>query len=237
MNTYTIESFFENYKELIPSVIEKGRILRLGYNEENGTFTCQAAFDKLVPFDSTVEFEMKMRAALGAGKFILQLKYTPDMLCAEYFPELCKFLKSRFPLVNGFFDNAEAVYENGIFTVDIKHGGEALLKKAGIETAFPALTMELFSVRADIRLTGVLETDMEEHQREQEEFLNSLPVPKIDPAQPEKKAAVTTNTASGASVDFRTANVDFTRFSLLCEDALVLMGAPISGNEQVMQTL
>ena len=45
MNTYTIESFFENYKELIPSVIEKGRILRLGYNEENGTFTCQAAFD------------------------------------------------------------------------------------------------------------------------------------------------------------------------------------------------
>ena len=41
--------------------------------------------------------------------------------------------------------------------------------------------MELFSVRADIRLTGVLETDMEEHQREQEEFLNSLPVPKIDP--------------------------------------------------------
>ena len=235
MNTYTIESFFENYKELIPSVIEKGRILRLGYNEENGTFTCQAAFDKLVPFDSTVEFEMKMRAALGAGKFILQLKYTPDMLCAEYFPELCKFLKSRFPLVNGFFDNAEAVYENGIFTVDIKHGGEALLKKAGIETAFPALTMELFSVRADIRLTGVLETDMEEHQREQEEFLNSLPVPKIDPAQPEKKAAVTTNTASGASVDFRTANVDFTRFSLLCEDALVLMGAPISGNEQVMQ--
>lgn len=144
MNTYTIESFFENYKELIPSVIEKGRILRLGYNEENGTFTCQAAFDKLVPFDSTVEFEMKMRAALGAGKFILQLKYTPDMLCAEYFPELCKFLKSRFPLVNGFFDNAEAVYENGVFTVDIKHGGEALLKKAGIETAFPALTWSFF---------------------------------------------------------------------------------------------
>lgn len=42
-------------------------------------------------------------------------------------------------------------------------------------------------MRADIKLTGVLETDMEEHQREQEEFLNSLPVPKIDPAQPEKR--------------------------------------------------
>ena len=135
MNTYTIESFFENYKELIPSVIEKGRILRLGYNEENGTFTCQAAFDKLVPFDSTVEFEMKMRAALGAGKFILQLKYTPDMLCAEYFPELCKFLKSRFPLVNGFFDNAEAVYENGIFTVD-KTRGRSVAEKGGHRNGF-----------------------------------------------------------------------------------------------------
>ena len=44
MNTYTIESFFENYKELIPSVIEKGRILRLGYNEENGTFYLSGGF-------------------------------------------------------------------------------------------------------------------------------------------------------------------------------------------------
>ena len=80
-----IKKYGRNYALVGVSVeIEKGRILRLGYNEENGTFTCQAAFDKLVPFDSTVEFEMKMRAALGAGKFILQLKYTPDMLCAEY---------------------------------------------------------------------------------------------------------------------------------------------------------
>ena len=144
MNTYTIESFFENYKELIPSVIEKGRILRLGYNEENGTFTCQAAFDKLVSFDSTVEFEMKMRAALGAGKFILQLKYTPDMLCAEYFPELCKFLKSRFPLVNGIGEsgNADIGIAGGDGCAVIFSHGEKL-RKVSEEEALPALLAEI----------------------------------------------------------------------------------------------
>ncbi|MFR5051788.1 MAG: hypothetical protein ACLTCP_11050 [Ruminococcus bicirculans (ex Wegman et al. 2014)] len=43
--------------ELIPFVIEKGRILRLGYNEKNGTFTRQAAFDKLVPL--TAQWNLK----------------------------------------------------------------------------------------------------------------------------------------------------------------------------------
>lgn len=59
------------------------------------------------------------------------------------FLSFASFLK-QISSCERLFDNAEAVYENGIFTVDIKHGGEALLKKAGIETAFPALTMELF---------------------------------------------------------------------------------------------
>ena len=76
MNTYTIESFFENYKELILSVIEKGRILRLGYNEENGTFTCQAALTSWCLLTAQ-EFEMKMRAALRAGKFILRNQIYP----------------------------------------------------------------------------------------------------------------------------------------------------------------
>lgn len=98
MNTYTIESFFENYKELIPSVIEKGRILRLGYNEENGTFTCQAAFDKLVPFDSTVEFEMKMRAALGAGKFICSSNIPLICFVRSIFLSFASFLKADFLL-------------------------------------------------------------------------------------------------------------------------------------------
>ena len=79
-------------------MIEKGRILRLGYNEENGTFTCQAAFDKLVPFDSTVEFEMKMRAALGAGKFILQLKYTLICFVRSIFLSFASSLKADFLL-------------------------------------------------------------------------------------------------------------------------------------------
>lgn len=233
MNTYTIASFFEEYKELIPAVLENGRILKLTFGDDNRNLTCQAAFDKLVPFDSVTEFEQKIKSSLGADKFVLQVKYTPDMLCGEYFPEICKFLKSRFPLVNGFFDNAEAKFNDGVFTVELKHGGEALLKKAGIDTIFPTVVTELFSVPAKIVLTGVLETDMEQAQREHEEFLRNLPVAQIDPAALEKKPAAKTSSGGEKAPEFRTCNVDFTRLSLLCDDALVLRGSPISSDETV----
>lgn len=233
MNTYTIASFFEEYKELIPAVLENGRILKLTFGDDNRNLTCQAAFDKLVPFDSVTEFEQKIKSSLGADKFVLQVKYTPDMLCGEYFPEICKFLKSRFPLVNGFFDNAEAKFNDGVFTVELKHGGEALLKKAGIDTIFPTVVTELFSVPAKIVLTGVLETDMEQAQREHEEFLRNLPVAQIDPAALEKKPAAKTLSGGEKAPEFRTCNVDFTRLSLLCDDALVLRGSPISSDETV----
>lgn len=233
MNTYTIASFFEEYKELIPAVLENGRILKLTFGDDNRNLTCQAAFDKLVPFDSVTEFEQKIKSSLGADKFVLQVKYTPDMLCGEYFPEICKFLKSRFPLVNGFFDNAEAKFNGGVFTVELKYGGEALLKKAGIDTIFPTVVTELFSVPAKIVLTGVLETDMEQAQREHEEFLRNLPVAQIDPAALEKKPAAKTLSGGEKAPEFRTCNVDFTRLSLLCDDALVLRGSPISSDETV----
>ena len=236
MNTYTIGSFFEQYDKFIPNVIADGRILRLLCDENHGSLTCVASFEKLVPYDSALEFEVKMREQLRANAFVLQCKYTPDMLCAEYFPDLCKYLKSRFPLVNGFLDNADAEFKDGVFTVSLKHGGYELLKKANIDSIFSNTVFDLFSVGAKIEFSGVLETDTEAHQREQEEFLKSLPETNIDPDKTVKKTVSVSAENSGGqpvTAEFRTCSVDFTRISLLCDNAVVVKGGPINESEKV----
>ena len=99
MNTYTIADFFSDYKEIIPAALENGKILKLVFGEDNKSLSCLTAFPELVSFDMISEFEMKMRAQLNIDRFEIKPKFTPDLLTADYFPEICKFLKSRFPPV------------------------------------------------------------------------------------------------------------------------------------------
>ena len=230
MNTYKIGEYFEDYKKLIPAAIENGRILQLVFSENLKEIECYTAFDALVGYDTIETFGSDMRKALGADSFRLVPKFTPDLLDDSYFGDICKFLKSRFPFVNGFLENSEAEYKDGKFTVVLRHGGYELMKKAGIDSAFAATVGELFSVSAGIEFTGKLMTDMEEHRKEQEEFLRSIPMPDLSAAAEKKENKQGQETQAK---EFRKVSVDFTRFSLLCEDALVIKGGPINSDTRV----
>lgn len=235
MNTYTIGTFFDEYKEHIPTEIENGRILKLLFGENHLSMEVVAAFDDTVSYDNIILFQGRMKKALSIDNFVLTPKFTPDKLSGGYFADICKFLKSRFPFVNGFLDNADVTYSDGVFKAVLKHGGLELLKKAGIYSAFSTVVYELFSVKAEIEFDGVLVTDMEEHRKQQEEFLRSMPLPDISQSEPSRQVtSVTDSNGQTTNVEFRTASVDFTRLSLLCDNAMVLKGGPISSSERVV---
>lgn len=238
MNTYTIGTLFSDYKEFIPSLIENGKILKLIFDEHNHCLTCVTAFSNLVSYDNICQFELKMRQLLKIDKFEIRPKYTPDMLTDDYFGDLCKFLKSKFPLVNGFFDNADATFDNGTFKVELKHGGYELLQKAGINASFSSLVFDLFSSKVDIEFSGVLATDIEEHQKNNDEILRAISSAKSSQnttqnTNSQKNAQQHSDSNSQPASEFRTCSVDFTRLSLLCDNALVLKGVPINSDERV----
>ncbi len=236
MKSYTLSSFFEEYIELIPKSMENAEILKLAYIQQQNKMTVIAKFDDLQSYDVIYEFENKLADAIHLNQLEILCKYTPNLLCGNYFVELVKFLKSRFPVVNGFFDGATAEFTENTFTVNLMHGGENVLRKAGIENKFSSLVMDMFSTSAGITFTGVTETDNEEFQKTQDAILHEQQEnrPKIVPSQPSSGA----NSQPGAkvaekSIDYRKCNVDFTRLNLIADNAVVLMGSPIASSSKV----
>ena len=93
----------KKYSGIIPASMEDGRVLKLTFYEQQNKISAAVKFDSLQAFDLLSECEVKLAEAVGIEKIEILCKYTPDMLTADYFGELVKFMKNRFPVVNGFF--------------------------------------------------------------------------------------------------------------------------------------
>ena len=231
MGTYKIGEYFDEYSSQITEDVAQGTILKLLFTEDLRSMECVASYEKTISFDSVDQFERRMKKALGC-EFKLSPKFMPNMLDASYFVDICKFLKSRFPFVNGFLDNADVTYDmqTRVFYATLKHGGFDLMKKAGIFNAFTNTVNELFSTTASIEFDGVLLNDMDAYAKSQEEFMKSLPVPDVK-AYEERSAKA--DHSKEQDVQFKTVSVDFTGIPILSEDAVVLKGGPIQSGARV----
>ncbi|MCR5142186.1 MAG: PolC-type DNA polymerase III [Ruminococcus sp.] len=230
MKEYTLDEFLEGCGQQVPESLKGATLLKIAYDESNGgsmvmTIRCRS----LVSFRDACDLEHSLKQKLGLNSLSAALKYTPDMLSGEYFFELIQFLRSRFPTVNGFFDNAVVNYDGGTFYVDLDHGGGDVLKKAGIEVAFPQLVHDMFSINVKIVLGGVLRLSDETYADEQKKLLDAIPINNPLPlprggSAPQKQEP---------EINFRTVDTEFTGLPIIAEGAKVLVGAPILPTEKV----
>ena len=230
--------FFSSFQYDLPSEMSSGKIIKITTDSERTALCVTVSFSQLVTYDQIYDFCSFMKDKLSVRKFTVSCKFSPDMLTEDYFPEIFKFFKDRFSLVNGFFYDAAAKINESVVTIELKHGGYRLLKDNGASRELSALIEELFSVRFRVEFTGLLENDSEKIQREQQEFLAKLPPPEI----PQRSSAENTAPVNKPlkkndeeRIEFRTCSVDFTRLHLLCENAVVLKGSPISPNANVSE--
>ena len=85
MEQHYINTFFEDYKNIIPNDIGNGRIIKLTFEDNYSLMKITAAFDKLISYESASKFERDLRSALKMSDVCLDIKYTPDMFSVEYF--------------------------------------------------------------------------------------------------------------------------------------------------------
>ncbi|MBR6102176.1 MAG: PolC-type DNA polymerase III [Ruminococcus sp.] len=229
MDTYKLNELFEKYSELIPRSMENGQVLRLEFDEKANTLALTVKFEQPVPADELTSCENALERALKLRGFAIACKYTPDKLTEAYFPELIKLMKRRCAVVNGYFEDSSAEFDGAKFTITLAHGGKEILEKASFPVIFSRLVSELFSREAGIEFTGVTELSQDELGRLHDELLSTLPAAAEAAPKPDAKAA-----GGAAAPEFRQACVDFTRLGLLADEAVVLKGAPIPADSEVI---
>lgn len=90
--------------------VSEGEVLALDISRENAEVFVTAKFGQLLNRSVIADFEKHITKVMELRCFRLFPKYTPDMLCAEYFPQLVERLKTTAKVVNGYFDRAGGVF-------------------------------------------------------------------------------------------------------------------------------
>ena len=125
----SLQTFLDGLSEKAPDELRDSEILKIIYTEGANILEMFLHCRALVPYAVVSAFQRDLRLKWGMNDVVLQLRYTPDMLTPDYFFELTGFLKARFPIVNGFFDDADVVLENNVLTVSLKRDKRDVLKK------------------------------------------------------------------------------------------------------------
>ncbi|MBQ3935867.1 MAG: hypothetical protein II722_02315, partial [Ruminococcus sp.] len=94
----TFVDLFSQFDVNMPSALAGGRILKIITGRDNSDLCIIATFEDYVKYDEIEQFCGFMKKALRAQVFEVKCKYTPEKLSAEYFPEIFRFFKDRFPL-------------------------------------------------------------------------------------------------------------------------------------------
>ena len=97
------------------------------------------------------------------------------MFTMNYYNDLISQLKRKLSVVNGFLDNADVKYADGLISIELKNGGYDLLVKSNFSGEFSKLIQEEFNLNIDVELTGEHNVNVAEHEKMMEEVRASIP--------------------------------------------------------------
>lgn len=178
--------FFEAYADGIPAGIAEGVIRRMVFSRDRTSLAVEVDFSSLVSSDDLHEFAALLKKNLNLRDVYIIPKYPSELFSAEAVPDVIRELKNRVP-VNGFLDNAGFLIDGDVLSIDLKNGGESVLRSAGTEEALTKLIYSRFGRSVKIKFTGNLSLNTEDRSKQQDELLKKLTPPPA-PQQPLREA-------------------------------------------------
>ncbi|MBQ7131344.1 MAG: PolC-type DNA polymerase III [Oscillospiraceae bacterium] len=175
--TVTIGELFKANEEFIKSIPQNmlsGYVLKIAHSEDFKYIRLTLKLNELISYDGICTFENECAKALDAKGVSVVCKYTPDMICVEYFATLISKLKTRCSVCNGYLDDADCKIEDKKLIINVRHGGK-LLVDSDVCRLLSELIYEEFSVKYEVMLDGSLEYDEDEHLRAVSEIQSTLP--------------------------------------------------------------
>lgn len=175
MNEIRLGDFLNEYTCDIPEITKDGMIYKLTYSSNQTEISFYVRFTKLIPYNDVITFEKRLENIFHLDRINLHCSYSPELFTMDYYGELISKLKRKLAVVNGFLDNADVKYGDGLITIGIKNGGYDLLMKANFCNELSKLIKDEFNLDIKTELTGEHSVDVGEHDKMMEEIRASLP--------------------------------------------------------------
>ncbi|MGN1480583.1 MAG: PolC-type DNA polymerase III, partial [Porcipelethomonas sp.] len=175
MTEIRLGDFLSEYTSEIPEAVVDGNIYKLTYSADLTEISFYVKFTKLIPYKDVIAFEKHLEGLLNLDKINLHCTYQPELFSMDYYNDLISKLKRRLAVVNGFLDNADVNYGDGLITIGLKNGGYDLLVRANFCGELSKLINDEFGIKINVELTGEHNVDAAEHEKMMEEVRASLP--------------------------------------------------------------
>lgn len=148
------------------AVIGSGEITKFAVSRSNRSLEISIMLDRIVDYSVVVRVQKSLEKNLQLKTAVLNIKYPSSLFSVETVGAVLSRIGCLNPVVNGFFDNADAELEDNVLTVCLKNGGRDLLESQNIGKEIISGVYEMFGVDLDdVSFLEVEAFDMEQAVR------------------------------------------------------------------------
>lgn len=195
----TFNDLFAGYvkgKAVLPGILN-GEIRSVNINSQKRTMDIQAAFAELIERPALFDAESALQKSdLALSIVHIHPTFPAGAFTPEYYPSLVLELKRLIPSLNGTVADSTCSVDGNVLTVELRHGGAAILKTKGYDRELQKLIAQEFGQNFQVEFGGVLSIDadssayIEKQQNVQEKQRREKAVERMEDYESSMEAAV-----------------------------------------------
>ncbi len=156
-------AFLNEYGIRLPDVLCSGILERITYREDLTEIHFFVRLSAYLPYQELLSTEETLSQVLKVPKILIDCTYPAEVFSAALLPDLLEIFRRTHPIINGFLNDANVDWRNGVLSFNLSHGGGEMLRQHGFCEQFAAMLRKQFSIQADVQISG--ELDAEAHAK------------------------------------------------------------------------
>lgn len=161
MNTTSFEDLFKKYtKTKLPKEISDASIANVELGSNTRDMKIKLNMSQYVPIQVFREAEKILQgSSLALSKVKIEPFFGESNFSEECYQDLISELSSQFASIGGVIKDSAANFNDGVFTISLKHGGAELAYNKKFDYALKKLIKDRFNIAVDVKLNGTLHVD------------------------------------------------------------------------------
>lgn len=216
--------FGEYLADSTPKALVDSKVLYIDVDRENAALTVTLNPNEIILKNDIMQVQNRLRKLLHLNVFCIEVKYTPNMFCTDYFSEIITALKTKVSMINGYLNDAGITYENNTITITLAHGGGELLEKCNVKSEIRQFINKEFSFMPQVEFEGVTFLDQQAVSVGSKTDVKAAEHSERQVPPQIKRENKTTPKAS------KSVRVDFSGLPFECSDGEIIIGKKITQN-------